>query len=182
MSQYYYFDIKVHPIEEMSTNVTINEIVTFLHGLDAFHSRELALGFPEKKGKNFGGIIRVFSTSLAAIEELMRGITKATLIRDYCSLGEASGIDCAKVKSWKAYCRYRVPTRKSDRNGGQLHERRKAYAQNLPYFFLGSKSNEATFMLRIEELHSQSPERSTFNPNSYGLGSMSNPVWLPEVV
>lgn len=165
----------------MSVNVGINEIVVFLHACDVLHSGSLALGFPEKSGKKLGQTVRMFTRSKNILDAFKKDIIKSVLIRDYCRLGNTQVIDTSNVTHWRAYCRYRVPTKKADRNGGRLHERRKAYAQNLPFIHLSSKSSDSSFMLRIEEQSTNAPQLQTFNPNSYGLGSMSKPVWLPVI-
>ena len=178
MSDYHYFDICFHASEEMQDQVFINEGVALLHGMPQMNNREIAIGFPRHNKDAIGSTIRVYAPEIESVKSLKNILRKELVFRDYATIGNIKTIRSSATDKWIAYCRFRIPSKASDRNNTQLHERRKDEAQSMPYVFVNSNSTKRSFMLRIKILSTEEPKEG-FSPNAYGLGSVANPVWLP---
>jgi len=180
MNEYSFFDIQIFPEEEMALPVMLRECFKALHGLEPVQAKQVAIAFPLTKKTSLGNIIRLFAIEKNGLQQMKDQVEVLPLFRDYTRIGRMQSIALADVEAWQAFSRFRIPTKKSDRNNSLLHDRRKQEAMHLPYIYVESSSTDSTFMLRIKVTESTAAPNS-FLVNSYGLGSCAHPCWLPKV-
>lgn len=53
------------------------------------------------------------------LDKLVAYLTPNRWIRDYVRLSYPVSVETLSVKKWQSYCRYRIPTDKSDRKTGE---------------------------------------------------------------
>lgn len=180
MIGFHYIDLKLVPTEEMATGTLLNQSIQRLHSCLADYKGHYAVAFPQAKKGYLGSIIRLFTLSRENILASEHALSRHFFFRDYCIRGPARPVPQGFSGSWVSYSRFRIPSKKSDRNNSGLHERRLQQAQALPFLYLSSQSTGSRFMLRIKIERREKPV-GEFSPNAYGLGSTQNPVFLPDM-
>jgi CRISPR-associated endoribonuclease Cas6/Csy4 subtype I-F len=169
------------------------EVIKSLHQHLADHPGTVAAAFPKARSgdkRSVGNVIRLFSDDSAALDTLADRIESRKALRDLISVGRTREVP-GDPKSWVAYTRFRLPSRKRQKKDtDQYFERRcrlraekAAMLDKLPSIFMRSSTNmDNEYGLGIEVMVSGSPDLSvTGQLNGYGLSSRSQPVWLPDL-
>jgi len=157
--------------------VLAGAILRVLHGAFRQYPGKFALALP---GDLFSGL-RVFGQTRADLDLLVTSIDSHPVIRDYGRIGYPRTIPPGYSGPWKSYSRFRIPTRKSDREpDGRLRRARieKADQEKLPFFVLSSTSSGQRFSLYLEVAEGTAPAGECL-PDSYGFSVASRPFALP---
>lgn len=174
----------------MSGPVVRGRMLALLHGLFAQSPATYAIALPPARviasRAVFGGALRVFASSRSELDELASATSAMPWFRDYARLAYPCEVPATFAGTWTCFCRYRVPTLKQDRHGGeqhgQLRARRlgEAHRLGLEYFILDSASNRQRFTLYVQTQEGQA-QNGECTPNSYGLCVPSRKFGLPEL-
>jgi len=178
---FHYFEINLIPIEDMAMGALLNQVVHRLHKMPGMNEKRYALTFPNVKGQALGSTLRIFGRDTGAVQSLYDGLSLQYFFRDYSNVGAIKSIEMDYSGTWIAFSRFRIPSKKSDRNNSGLHERRFREAQAMPFLHVKSTSTKREFIMRVKVTR-QKRMQGAFEPNSYGFGSIDNPVWLPDIV
>jgi hypothetical protein len=157
-------------------------IMRVLHGAFSHHPGKFALALPAKDNSPFA-CIRVFSKSREDLDLLVDAVENSPAIRDYGRIGYPRTVPEGYDGPWKRYSRFRIPTRKADRDPGDaLRARRIAHADKtqLPFFIISSVSSGQRFGLYIE-IGVESGNQDDCIPDSYGLSVSSRPFAVPDL-
>ena len=179
MTTWHYVDISLHPDEDMSKGSKLNKAMQVLHSFIK-EGGGIALAFPDQRGGYIGDVIRLFFNDEMRAKGVHSRIVQHFFFRDYARVSDITFIDNDSCNSYVSYTRYRIPSKKSDRNNSGLWQRRFDQAQALPFFYITSASSKQAFMLRIKATKLDAGGEG-FSPNGYGLGSTNNPVILPDI-
>lgn len=202
MDANYYLDIRIinaHDDVDLKLPVLRNQIYSILHGIFRQIPNTFALALAsssrlEAKRKalevKYGqepkydfDILRVFASTQESLEQLTTELEKSWKVRDYAILLGVRPIPTLKIKGWKSYRRFRIPTAKAERarltesNEQSLYERRLEVGRTLPYFLVRSQSTGQQFTINVDVL--DAPDQGIGQPDSYGLARQSAPFALP---
>ncbi|RMH09771.1 MAG: type I-F CRISPR-associated endoribonuclease Cas6/Csy4 [Nitrospirae bacterium] len=159
--------------------VLAGAILRVLHGVFRQHPGRFALALP---GSLFSGL-RIFAQTREDLDLLVAAVEFHPAVRDYGRIGYPRTVPLDYSGPWKRYSRYRIPTRKSDREpDGRLRRTRieRADQKNLPYFTLSSSSSGQRFRLYFEVIENAAPSMEC-QPDSYGFSVASRPFSLPDL-
>jgi len=169
------------------------EMVRILH--DHLHDNpgSVAIAFPKAKSgtvRKIGNVVRFFSDDRDALDQICSEIEARKAITDLVVIGRPREAPDSP-KSWVAYTRFRIPSRKRQKKDTDAYYERRCQnraqkvsrVREVPSVFMtSSKDRDNVFGLGIEIMHSQEPDlASSGRLNGYGLSSASSPVWLPEI-
>lgn len=151
------------------TIVDINITMKGLHG----YFRQVRAHPIAVRGNN----IRVFGTETELTE----------LLDDLHEHLERSGVKYESpntipttITKWSRFRKFRIPTRKSDRNNSDLRFKRMRLADELPYFDITSRSSKSSFRLYYELTQYDAPMTGECLPDTYGLSVTSRPFTVPH--
>lgn len=159
--------------------VVAGAILRVLHGAFRQYPGKFALALP---GELFSGL-RVFAQSREDLDLLVASIDAHPVIRDYARIGYPRTVPPGYAGTWKQYSRYRIPTRKADREpDGRLRRARieRADQGKLPFFIIPSRSSGQRFSLYLEVSEGIASAGECM-PDSYGFSVASRPFSLPEL-
>lgn len=162
--------------------VVAGAILRVLHGAFRRHPGKYALALPGKD-KNLFNCIRVFSQTRGDLDLLVDAIVDNPAIRDYGHIGYPRAVPENFDGPWKRYSRFRIPTRKADRDPDHaLRTRRIAQADEnkQPFFILSSVSTGQRFGLYVQ-IGPATDHQGECMPDSYGLSVASRPFALPDL-
>lgn len=143
------------------------------------HPGRFALALPE--GRGFMAVLRLFADTRDDLDGLADTLQQSRLVRDYAMIGYPQRVPEDFSGDWLQYRRYRIPTRRADRNpGAPCRTRRMAFAEDnaLPYLLVHSASTGQSYGLRISILPG-SPNTGPCSPDSYGLARRDAAFSLP---
>lgn len=130
----------------------------------------------------FSGV-RVFASSRDDLDVLHQTLQGKNVVKNYCRFGYPQIVPDNYDGAWKSYARYRIPSRKAERNeGGMLRLKRIEHADKngLPYFILKSQSNGQSFGLYVNPQPGK-PNVDDCRPDSYGLAVATRPFCVPDI-
>jgi hypothetical protein len=185
MQPEHYVDIEVIGNEKgggLPRPVVAGAILRVLHGAFRRHPGKFALALPAKEKSNFS-CLRVFSQTRSDLDLLVATVESNPSIRDYGRIGYPRVIPEGYDGPWKRYSRFRIPTRKADRDPKDaLRARRIAHADKhkLPFFILSSVTSGQRFGLYIEVSPAEL-NREECMPDSYGLSVSTRPFAVPDL-
>lgn len=162
--------------------VVAGAILRVLHGAFRRHPGKFALALPGKDNSLFT-CIRVFSQTRGELDLLVDAIVDNPSIRDYGRIGYPRAVPEKFDGPWKRYSRFRIPTRKADRDPDHaLRIRRIAQADEnkLPFFILSSVSSGQRFGLYVE-IGSAADHQGECIPDSYGLSVATRSFAVPDL-
>ncbi len=184
MKPNHFIDIQIIRLgnsEDMSSPALRGRLLSILHSLFRQNPGTYALAIPSGRQS-----LRIFATEAPELESLRANLSSMPWIRDYARIGDVAAVPQEFKGPWVSYQRYRIPTVKSDRNAvdgiSKLRDRRlqSAFDAGNDYFNIYSGSTKQRFTLIVRSLIGI-PIKSDVVPNSYGLGSTENPVFLPQL-
>ncbi|MFM2056633.1 MAG: hypothetical protein RLY71_1018 [Pseudomonadota bacterium] len=143
------------------------------------HPGRFALALPE--GRGFMAVLRVFADTRDELDALAEALHAVPTVRDYAVIGYPQRVPEDFDGAWLQYRRYRIPTRRADREDGAPCRARRiefAESQRLPYLLVHSASTGQSFGLRVCVL-AGTPNAQPCAPDSYGLARSSAPFSLP---
>lgn len=152
-----------------------------LHSLFRDTPGRYALALPGEK--SHFSVLRVFAETEAELNHIADILEGKTELGVRLDRNRAVPSDFAG--EWRSYCRYRIPTRKTERKpDGTVRQRRILAADDpenpMPYFQLHSRTNGHHFGLRVNILTGQTASQ-TAEPDSYGLAVSTRPFALPHL-
>lgn len=162
--------------------VVAGAILRVLHGAFRRNPGKFALALPVKEKSHFA-CLRVFSETRDDLDLLVATIENNPVIRDYGQIGYPHVVPEGYDGPWKQYSRFRIPTRKADRDPEDaLRSRRIAYADenNLPFFIVTSDTTKQRFGMYIKVDHAQT-HQSECMPDSYGLSVSTRRFAVPDL-
>lgn len=174
----YYVDFKVLN-GEMALPIVSGAIIKVLHGVFADQAK-YAIAFP---GNSIFSIIRIFASNRDDLDELVAKTAGHLIIQNYAQIGYPRMVPADFNGPWVEYRRFRIPTRKADRDqGAPLRAKRIKIADEskLPYLILTSKSTKQQFGLYFQVLKTVAGI-SEARPNSYGLSSALHSFSVPDL-
>ena len=157
-----------------------NRLLGILHAFFSQNPHNYAVALPKERNR-----LRVFASSRDDLDKLVAYLTPNRWIRDYVRLSYPVSVETLSVKKWQSYCRYRIPTDKSDRKTGEekglLRQRRMKQARDkgMEFFIVHSKSTGQSYSFFINRIDGQ-PSGEECLPNSYGFSTTDKPFYLPE--
>ena len=179
-----YFDIEViggGGDNGMQPVVLRGRLLAMLHAFFEKHESRYAVAIP-----NGGRGLRVFASAREELDALAAYLQPQAWFRDYARLAYPQMVPANFAGTWTSYARFRIPTLKSDRKTGDEHgqlrtRRMKAAADaRMDYFILRSHSTGQGFTLTVQRDRGAAPIGECL-PNSYGFGSSSRAVSLPDL-
>lgn len=180
MTPRYYVNIKnLAANTGVALPVVAGSLLYNLHGFFRQNPGMYAIALPA----NGFGYIRVFAETTEAVDMLRKGLGGRPISRGYCQIGEVLDVPKAFNGQWMSFSRYRIPTRKSDRDpGARLRARRieQADKDRMPYFMIRSNTNGNCFSLYVSIKPAQDMLGECL-PDSYGLSVASRPFALPNL-
>lgn len=183
MNSNYYFDIEIERAGVASSiplPVVAGTIMNLLHRTFVGLGNHYAIALPEGE-RRLLSTIRIFSSDRTQLDTLVESIVNQSVIRDYAKFSYPLPVPKI-ITRWVTYRRFRIPSRKSDRNlGSGLRERRIQEAQDLPYFLIRSSSTGQTFSLHVEIVKNCSPPSAESFPDTYGLARTNTPFSVPDL-
>ncbi len=180
-----YFDIEAIAGSDdtgMSPPLLRGRMLTILHPLLAAKPHTYALALPSGRS----GVLRIFATARAELDELVTGLRQNAWVRDYTRLGYPAEVPEDYDGPWVAFRRYRVPSLRSDRKTGEEHGRLRqrrmqcVAKEKMDYFILRSASTGQRFSLAVRQEPGQAPQGDCL-PNSYGLCGQENLFCVPDL-
>lgn len=172
-----YVDITIgrqaHPLAAAS-------VLRALHGVFRRHPGRYALALPDYP-RGFTRL-RVFTETREELDSLVDATEAHPSVAEYGRFGYPKTVADDFAGPWISYRRYRIPTRKAERQpDGSLRLRRiqEADEARLPYFPLRSESNGQTWRLYVESREVDAC--GTVEPDSYGLAIATRPFGLPAL-
>lgn len=181
----HFFDIDIRGGDQVGIPFPLacGIVVQVLHGAFRSLPSRYALAFPRP---HFFAAVRVFASERAELDALVEAIRHHPKVRDYTRLGYPQSVPAGFRGKWVEYRRYRIPTRKSDREPGTpLRAKRIADAdkRRLPYLMLSSRSTGSQFGLYVEPIvyNDAGAERleRDCRPDGYGLSGRDKAFALP---
>jgi hypothetical protein len=170
ISNYLDLSIKRRNTKEIST------IFRVLHGtyrnIKQYHPIALLM---KDDGSNRFDVVRVFGNN----EELLN-LKEHAVFNNNVNVGEVSTTPLEKVKMWYSFSKIKIPTRKNDiRSGGAKRHAKMVFLDenNIPYVDVISSGGARRMYIDIK---SHNVGVDDYNPNSYGLGSSTNILPLPN--
>ena len=153
-------------------------VLRALHGVFALYPGQYALALPDYP-RSFPRL-RVFAASREDLDRLVAaGEAK---LQEIGRFAYPKAIPEDFAGPWISYRRYRIPSRKAERQpDGNLRLRRiqAADTAELPYFALRSQSNGQAWRLYVEAQPGSAPGPA--EPDAYGLATASRPFALPRL-
>ncbi len=162
--------------------IVAGAILRVLHGAFRRHPGKFALALPVKDKSHFA-CLRVFAQSRDDLDLLVAAVEINPVIRDYGRIGYPHGIPEGYDGQWKQYSRFRIPTRKADRDPDDaLRSRRIAYADEngLPFFIVSSDSTKQRFGIYIK-VDLANANQAECMPDSYGLSVCTRQFAVPDL-
>lgn len=170
----YYMDIRIQPVEGISTFFLLSKIFDKLHLSFVKIAPEgdcpIGVGFPQynAEGKSFGNVIRLFSDDKAAMESIQLP-TQFQNYQDYLHVSSIREIPC--VKKWMHFSRLHTHDqayfRRNIRRGSLQDAPRAKKHPKLPFIMLNSSSTKNRFPLYIQATPAEGEQKGRFN--CYGL-------------
>lgn len=155
-------------------------MLKILHGVFAQHPGQYAIGLPDYP-RNFPRL-RVFSDEREHLDRLVATLDEHGDVGKIGRFMYPKAVPADYAGPWMSYRRFRIPSRKAERNPeGNVRLRRIQAADDaeFPYFALHSKSNGQAWRLYVEAIPSLQP--GSFAPDAYGLATASRPFALPLI-
>lgn len=149
-----------------------------LHGVFSSHPGQYALALPDYP-RSFPRL-RIFAASRGDLDQLVAATETHRTLSMIGRFAYPKTVPEDFAGPWISYRRYRIPSRKSERNpDGNLRLRRiqAADSSELPYFTLQSQSNRQAWRLYVQAQTVAAAEPA--QPDAYGLASASRPFALP---
>lgn len=198
----YYFDITVQ--RELAlrgpsgTAISVMaKALTALHGIGLNRSIEFASAYPLMKSEELphpGAVLRVFVSAREDAEAFADQLESNVLLMGYLHLGRVKAAPVF-TETTVEYRLFKVPSLRSygkARPGAWSIESRATPGQrrlemirrgdSMPYLMVSSSSNQHAFSIRIERTVGTEVISTDFKPNSYGLGSRTNRILLPNIL
>ncbi len=184
MKPNWYFDIEATGSVDqtgMGSAAMRNRLLSILHPFFSRSPGTYAIALPKDRQK-----IRVFASTRDELDQLAAYLQPHPWIRDYARLNYPAAVPPNHSGKWYAYCRYRIPSDKSDRKTGeehgQLRQRRlkKTLDDRMEYLIQRSRSTGQSFSFFIQRLEGEAPTEAC-RPNSYGFSVSSRPFCLPDI-
>lgn len=154
------------------------EVIRVLHQAFVFVPGTYAIALPDADPFKR---IRIFAETATVLHDLHAHLQDEPAIHQFGYFRAVAAVPQPFDGKWVSYRRYRIPTRKAERNpGGTVRVRRilQADALRLPFFDMRSKSTGQNFRLYIQPCPAE-PNASALLPDGYGLASATRPFALP---
>jgi len=154
-----------------------------LHAVKRTHQLDIALAFPgmyEGEGRDparLGELIRVWASDETTLNTLSTHAALPAGIVPFVGIGDVETFDTSQECRWRAYARYRIPSRRSRVEGARSS--RLERSERLPFFRVGSRSNRQAFSISILPIEVKASSAAA-EADSYGLSRLSEPLGLPE--
>ena len=198
MQAHYYLDIRVIGDEGITIKAVRNQVFAVIHGAFASLKHDYALALVasdklnaqlEKLAKSRHNepkfdfdIFRIFANDEQVLQALIDAIQGHFSIRDYTVFSPPIAIPTAKIKGWKSYRRFRIPTKKAERrhlsdDNEPLRSRRLKQAKNMPFLQVKSRRTGQGYTVIVDI--QDSPDAGHGTPDGYGLARQSQPFALP---
>lgn len=180
MKPQHFVDIEVRGGEKgegISSPVLAGAILRVLHGAFREYPGKFALALPDRPFSR----LRVFAENRGDLDTLVRSVRNHPAIRDYGRIGYPDSVPPDFSGPWKRYSRFRIPTRKADRDpDSRLRRSRMEIARqnSIPFFPMTSHTSGQRFSLHIE-IQSVDGYLGECLPDGYGLSVASKPFALP---
>lgn len=168
-----------------------------LHAIGLRLNLEFASAFPlMKMGERAhpGTVLRAFVGSREDADALAEALEENTFLMGYIHVGRSKLVPASLEKTVE-YRLFKIPSQRSynrtpDRgwkteSRGTPAQRRAAKIKkgdSLPFLRVESSSNLHAFSIRVEQIEGNEAQSVDFKPNSYGLGSAANKIFLPHIV
>lgn len=178
-----YFDIELLQTNGIVPAVLAGAVIQVLHGCFVELKKKFAIAIPGSEIFHFNKI-RVFGYSRNELDTLVKELEKISTMNNYCRICYPREIQEGYGGPWISYCRFRIPSRKSERNpGSQLRNRRIETASKLPYVILSSQSTKQRFSLHFEvkRINQGIENQMSGEPDTYGLARKNNLFFLPDL-
>lgn len=151
-----------------------------LHGVFSSHPGQYALALPDYP-RSFPRL-RVFAASREDLDQLVAATETHRTLGAIGRFAYPKAVPEDFAGPWISYRRYRIPSRRSERNPDsnlRLRRIQAADRSELPYFTLHSQSNGQAWRLYVEAR--TVPATEPAQPDAYGLASTSRPFALPRL-
>lgn len=177
----FHFDLERRSVRESPVlPIWAGQVMQVLHGIFRQHPGEYALALPGGQRNPFQ-CLRIFAGSREMLDRLAEVLEAKPGLN--LQVGRIRPVPADHTGGWSSYRRYRIPTRKAERQPeGRVRQRRilEADADGLPFFQLRSLSNGAHFGLRVRIVAGVA-NTGPCVPDSYGLAVSTRPFSLPDL-
>lgn len=178
MQPRYYFDIAIQP---GFSGPVMDMLMNTLHLAFARSDRQYAVAWPyaqRGKRRSLGSIVRVFSSSRDALDDLVTCVSSASVVDQYCAIMPIRSVPADFEGDWLEYRRIRVPGRRSAFADARL--KRLEEAEKLPHFRVFSRSTGQRFPLFVDVImHDAAADEC--RPDGYGLSVATRAFRLPAL-
>lgn len=177
MKAQHYVDFTLGPRPSPATAALALKV---LHGVFSSHPGQYALALPDYP-RSFPRL-RVFATSREDLDQLVAATETHHTFGEIGRFTYPKSVPEDFSGRWISYRRYRIPSRKAERNPGsnlRLRRIQTADKADLPYFTLQSHSNGQAWRLYVQTEAGSATE--SLEPDGYGLASASRPFALPDL-
>lgn len=177
MKAHHYVDFTLGPRPSPATAALALKV---LHGVFSAHPTQYALALPDYP-RSFPRL-RVFAASRENLDQLVAATQSHPTLDTIGRFAYPKTVPEDFNGPWISYRRYRIPSRKSERNPDSNLRLRRIQAADrldLPYFTLQSRSNGQAWRLYVEARSESTAEPAV--PDAYGLASATRPFSLPQL-
>lgn len=176
-----YFDVNITSGEELEISPKVEKAMGVLHGFMRQSKINLPLAFPKIKGKSLGNIIRVFADEFGKLDECKEAIRQHIFIRDYTAFSTIKTVDDAPGDGI-AFLRKRVPHERKkfkEFHGDDYKDHR--VETSMPNFTVENKKSGGSYTIFLEVKKGACSVDDLEQVNSFGLSTVSKPVFLPVI-
>lgn len=152
-----------------------------LHGVFRQHPGQYALALPDYP-RSFPRL-RVFAGSREALDRLVAATDSHAGFSGLVEYSYPKTLPDGFAGPWISYRRYRIPSRKAERNPDanlRLRRMQAADTAGLPYFVLHSQSNRQVWRLYVQAQPATTVTDEA-EPDAYGLATASRPFGVPHL-